>query len=99
MEQMNGAAANTVPLTSNGRAQQQGGGALSPRKLVEMSEGFASYTAATTDVDQDGAGQTAAEFAKLLLQPNPKVRHYKRYSSTKRHVSAMRRHGRHYVRR
>ena len=44
-------------------------GALSPRKLLEMSDGFASYTAATADVDRDGAGQTAAiaEFAKLLL--------------------------------
>ena len=44
-------------------------GALSPRKLLEMSDGFASYTAATADVDRDGAGQAAAalEFAKLLL--------------------------------
>jgi aarF domain-containing kinase len=46
-------------------------GALSPRKLIEMSEGFASYTAATADVDRDGAGQLAAaeEFTKLLLDP------------------------------
>ena len=46
-------------------------GTLSPRKLIEMSEGFASYTAATADVDRDGAGQAAAaaEFAKLLLDP------------------------------
>lgn len=45
------------------------GGALSPSKLLEMSDGFNSYTAATTDVDRDGAGQAAAvvEFAKLLL--------------------------------
>ena len=47
------------------------GGALSPEKLIEMSDGFASYTAATSDVDRDGAGQAAAaaEFAKLLLDP------------------------------
>jgi hypothetical protein len=47
------------------------GGALSPGKLIEMSEGFASYTAATADVDRDGAGQAAAaaEFSKLLLDP------------------------------
>jgi len=46
-------------------------GALSPGKLIEMSEGFASYTAATADVDRDGAGQAAAaaEFSKLLLDP------------------------------
>lgn len=46
-------------------------GALSPGKLIEMSEGFASYTAATADVDRDGAGKTAAttEFTKLLLDP------------------------------
>ena len=46
-----------------------GGGKLSPSKLVEMSDGFASYTAATADVDQAGAGQAAAaaEFLKLLL--------------------------------
>eukprot|EP00980_Cylindrotheca_fusiformis_P012591 scaffold3084_cov144-Cylindrotheca_fusiformis.AAC.39 len=45
------------------------GGALSPSKLIEMSDGFTSYTAATIDVDRDGAGQAAAvlEFAKLLL--------------------------------
>ena len=36
-----------------------------------MSEGFASYTAATADVDRDGAGQAEAakEFANLLLDP------------------------------
>lgn len=46
-------------------------GGLSPGKLIEMSEGFASYTAATADVDRDGAGQAAAatEFSKLLLAP------------------------------
>jgi aarF domain-containing kinase len=48
-----------------------GGGALSPQKLMEMSDGFASYTAATANVDRDGAGQSAAaaEFAKLLFDP------------------------------
>jgi len=47
-------------------------GMLSPKKLIEMSEGFASYTAATSDVDRDGAGQTAAaaEFAKLFFDPD-----------------------------
>jgi aarF domain-containing kinase len=44
---------------------------LSPGKLLEMSEGFASYTAATADVDRDGKGQAAAvtEFTKLFLDP------------------------------
>jgi predicted unusual protein kinase regulating ubiquinone biosynthesis (AarF/ABC1/UbiB family) len=44
---------------------------LSPKKLMEMSEGFASYTAATTDVDRDGKGQAAAatEFSKLFFDP------------------------------
>lgn len=44
---------------------------LSPGKLIEMSEGFASYTAATADVDMDGKGQAAAitEFTKLFLDP------------------------------
>ena len=52
-------------------APKSSGGALSPSKLLEMSDGFASYTAATSDVDRDGAGQTAAvtEFIKLLLDP------------------------------
>eukprot|EP00522_Entomoneis_paludosa_P003713 CAMPEP_0172472072 /NCGR_PEP_ID=MMETSP1065-20121228/68139_1 /TAXON_ID=265537 /ORGANISM="Amphiprora paludosa, Strain CCMP125" /LENGTH=347 /DNA_ID=CAMNT_0013230193 /DNA_START=3585 /DNA_END=4628 /DNA_ORIENTATION=+ len=51
--------------------EEKSGGALSPRKLLELSDGFASYTPATADVDRDGAGQTAAvtEFAKLLLDP------------------------------
>ncbi|KAK1741039.1 ABC1 kinase family protein [Skeletonema marinoi] len=42
---------------------------LSPKKLMEMTDNFASYTAATATVDRDGAGRTAAaqEFAKLLL--------------------------------
>jgi hypothetical protein len=38
---------------------------------LEMSKGFASYTAATADVDRDGKGQAAAatEFVKLFLDP------------------------------
>merc|ERR1711957_933528 len=44
---------------------------LKTAKLLEMSEGFASYTSATADVDRDGKGQTAAivEFTKLFLDP------------------------------
>ena len=44
---------------------------LSPAKLVEMTEGFASYTSATGDVDMEGKGQAkaAAEFSKVLLDP------------------------------
>jgi hypothetical protein len=44
---------------------------LSPGKLVEMTEGFASYTSATADVDRDGKGQmkAAQEFGKLFLDP------------------------------
>lgn len=44
---------------------------LSTAKLLEMSEGFTSYTAATADVDRDGKGQAAAvaEFSKLFLDP------------------------------
>jgi hypothetical protein len=44
---------------------------LSPDKLIEMSEGFTSYTAATANVDQEGKGKAAAaaEFAKLFLDP------------------------------
>jgi aarF domain-containing kinase len=55
------------------QAGAQGGvkksSALSPSKLLEMSDGFTSYTAATADVDRDGKGQEAAvlEFVKLLL--------------------------------
>ena len=42
---------------------------LSPKKLLEMTDNFASYTASATTVDRDGQGRTAAakEFAKLLL--------------------------------
>ena len=44
---------------------------LSPAKLVEMGEQFRAATAATANVDQDGAGQDEAtrELAKLLLSP------------------------------
>jgi hypothetical protein len=53
---------NGVKQTSNG---------LSPAKLVEMTEGFASYTSSTTDADREGKGQAkaAAEFSKLFLDP------------------------------
>lgn len=45
------------------------GKALSPKKLLEMTDNFASYTAATAAVDRDGEGRTAAakEFTKLIL--------------------------------
>lgn len=50
----------------NGEAKHS---SLSPTKLLEMTDNFASYTAATATVDRDGEGRTAAakEFAKLLL--------------------------------
>ena len=42
---------------------------LSPKKLLEMTDNFSSYTASATIVDRDGQGRTAAakEFAKLLF--------------------------------
>lgn len=42
---------------------------LSPKKLMELTDNFASYTSATATVDRDGEGRTAAakEFAKLIL--------------------------------
>lgn len=45
------------------------GSSLSPKKLLEMTDNFASYTASATTVDRDGEGRSAAtkEFAKLLL--------------------------------
>jgi hypothetical protein len=60
-----GAKGNIVSAARSGG----GGGAISARKLIELSDGFASYTAATANVDWEGAGQTAAatEFAKILL--------------------------------
>eukprot|EP00529_Nitzschia_sp_RCC80_P005387 CAMPEP_0113512478 /NCGR_PEP_ID=MMETSP0014_2-20120614/39361_1 /TAXON_ID=2857 /ORGANISM="Nitzschia sp." /LENGTH=1042 /DNA_ID=CAMNT_0000408839 /DNA_START=180 /DNA_END=3304 /DNA_ORIENTATION=+ /assembly_acc=CAM_ASM_000159 len=56
---------------TNGEGGSKRGGGLSLGKLVEMSEGFASYTSATADVDRDGKGQAkaAAEFGKLFLDP------------------------------
>merc|ERR1712194_732208 len=50
---------------------QQANGGLSPAKLVEMTEGFASYTSSTADVDEVGKGQAkaVAEFSKLFLDP------------------------------
>ena len=42
---------------------------LSPKKLLEMTDNFSSYTAATATVDRDGEGRSEAakEFAKVLL--------------------------------
>lgn len=43
---------------------------FSPKKLAEMTEGFASYTSATGDVDKDkGQAKAAKEFGKLFLDP------------------------------
>jgi aarF domain-containing kinase len=59
----------TRDATSSEDSKKNGG--LSPAKLVEMTEGFASYTSSTTDVDEVGKGQAkaAAEFGKLFLDP------------------------------
>ena len=59
----------TRDATANADSERQEG--LSPAKLVEMTEGFASYTSATADVDREGKGQAkaAAEFGKLFLDP------------------------------
>ncbi|KAL9190467.1 hypothetical protein ACHAXT_007678 [Thalassiosira profunda] len=53
----------------NGGAAGEKANALSPKKLLELTDNFASYTAATATVDRDGEGRSAAakEFAKLLL--------------------------------
>ncbi len=53
----------------NGDGAMKAGSTLSPNKLIEMTDNFASYTAATATVDRDGIGRTTAtrEFAKLLL--------------------------------
>jgi len=58
-----------VGAGANGDAAARAGSTLSPKKLIEMTDNFASYTAATATVDRDGVGRTAAakEFAKLLL--------------------------------
>jgi len=60
-----------VEAGAQGKSLPPEGGSFSPSKLIEMSDGFASYTAATADVDRDGAGQAAAaaEFAKILFDP------------------------------
>jgi len=59
----------TLDATSEDSKKSEG---LSPAKLVEMTEGFASYTSSTADVDEVGKGQAkaAAEFGKLFLDPN-----------------------------
>ena len=59
----------TREATSAEESKKQEG--LSPAKLVEMTEGFASYTSSTADVDEVGKGQAkaAAEFGKLFLDP------------------------------
>jgi hypothetical protein len=64
----NGAASSPALKTARMRRST---GSLSPHKLMEMSDGFASYIAATAQVDRDGAGQAAAasDLAKLLLDP------------------------------
>lgn len=53
---------------NGGDAGKKAGG-LSPKKLLELTDNFSSYTAATATVDRDGEGRSAAakEFAKLLL--------------------------------
>lgn len=53
----------------NGDEATKSSSSLSPKKLLEMTDNFSSYTAATATVDRDGEGRTAAakEFAKLLL--------------------------------
>lgn len=58
----------TREATSDDAKKREG---LSPAKLVEMTEGFASYTSSTTDVDEVGKGQAkaATEFSKLFLDP------------------------------
>eukprot|EP01038_Epipyxis_sp_PR26KG_P003981 gene3981-5703_t len=38
-------------------------GVLSPKKLIEMTDGFTSYTASTVDSDQDGEGMKMAQDA------------------------------------
>lgn len=62
---------SALAFVQDGAVKKTKPGALSPAKLIEMSEGFASYTSATAAVDRDGAGQTAAarEFANLLIDP------------------------------
>jgi hypothetical protein len=65
------AAKSALAVVHVGAGTKPNRNGLSPSKLVEMTEGFSSYTAATADVDRDGKGQAlaAAEFAKLFLDP------------------------------
>jgi hypothetical protein len=60
-EGVNGSSATNKPTKASN--------ALSPKKLLEMTDNFSSYTAATASVDRDGAGRTEAakEFTRLLL--------------------------------
>ena len=61
-------ALSVVQARSNSKDSRTG--ALSPSKLIELSEGFNSYTAATTEVDNSlGQAAAAREFANLLLDP------------------------------
>jgi hypothetical protein len=65
-------ASPSLAIVQEGAGTAQARNGLSPKKLMEMSEGFASYTASTADVDNLGKGQAAAvsEFTKLFLDPN-----------------------------
>lgn len=53
----------------DGATGEKKASSLSPKKLLEMTDNFASYTASATTVDRDGEGRSAAakEFTKLLL--------------------------------
>lgn len=63
-------APSSMAIVREGAGTMQPKG-LSPAKLIEMTEGFNSYTAATANVDRDGKGRAAAasEFAKLFFDP------------------------------
>ena len=64
-------AQSSLAIVQAGAGAARGAKGLSPAKMMEMTEGFNSYTAATADVDRDGKGKVAAatEFAKLFLDP------------------------------
>jgi hypothetical protein len=64
-------AQNALRLMLFGKGAGANGGIFSPEKLLEMTEGFASYTAATADADRDGAGSEQAQKAltDLILAP------------------------------
>ncbi|KAL7570674.1 hypothetical protein ACA910_014947 [Epithemia clementina (nom. ined.)] len=69
---VNGKTSSALAVVRDGTATavaSSSSNSLSPGKLIEMSRGFTSYTAATANVDRDGAGQEAAarELAKLIL--------------------------------